>query len=441
MTATDPGEDHLQQTGDDPPPPKQTPGLMSALRRTGSSLRHRNYRLFFTGHTISMIGLWAQRIAMPWLVWEMTGSKIWLGILGAVGPLPMTFLSTLGGLVAERFDRRRILCVTQSLSALVPCIMAVVLLIDRNLDFVRPWHLLIVVAVHGTIMAFDVPARQAFVVKMVGPKDIANAIGLNSSIFNLSRVLGALLGAWLLKSLGAAACFGVNGVTYMALVGASLMMRLPASSELQRRRARLSRHPLGGFYYVWNHRPIRGAMILLAAAAILGWSFATLLPAFADEVFHRGSGTFGGFVAVSGAGALNGALVMAYLGYYKKRQRLILIGVALFIASIGTFTLVGHYWLAMIALYFGGLGLLMCMSGINSLIQLVVNERFRGRVMGVYAMLFGGMMPAGSMLTGYLGERLSAPVAVRINLAALAVVAAAVAAYWHWLRRPLSQGK
>jgi len=441
MTATDPGEDHPQHAGDDPPLLGQKPGLMSALRRTGSSLRHRNYRLFFTGHTISMIGVWAQRVAVGWLVWELTGSKIWLGIMAAVGPLPMTFLSTVGGLVAERFDRRRILCVTQSLSGLVPCIMAVVLLIDRNLDFVRPWHLLIVVAVHGTIMAFDVPARQAFMIKVVGPRDIANAIGLNSCIFNFSRMTGALLGAGLFGAFGAAACFGVNGVTYMALVGALLMMRLPPPSELQRHRARLSRHPLGGFYYVWNHRPIRGTMILLAAAAILGWSFATLLPAFADETFHRGSGTYSSFVSVFGAGSLTGALAMAYLGYYRKRQRLILIGVTLFIVSVGTFTLVGHYWWAMIALYFGGLGLLVCMAGINSFIQLVVNERFRGRVMGVYAMLFGGMMPAGSMLTGYLGEHFSAPVAVRINLAALAVVTAAVAAYWHWLRRPQSQGK
>ncbi|NIA21016.1 MAG: MFS transporter [Anaerolineaceae bacterium] len=381
MTSTDPGEDHSRRPGYGPPPPERTTGLISAFRRTGYSLRHRNYRLFFAGHTISMIGVWAQRVAVGWLVWELTGSKIWLGILGAVGPLPMTFLSTLGGLVAERVDRRRILYATQSLAALTPCVMAVVLLMDRNLEFVRPWHLLVVVVINGAIMAFDVPARQAFVVKMVGPRDIANAIGLNSVIFNFSRMTGALVGAGLFGALGAAACFGLNGVTYLALVGALLMMRLPPPSELQRRRARMSRHPLGGFYYVWNHRPIRGTMILLAAAAILGWSFATLLPAFADEVFHGGSGTYSVFVAVIGAGALTGALLMAYLGYYRKRQRLILIGVALFVASIGTFTLVKHYWPAMIALYFGGLGLLICMSGINSFIQLAVSERFRGRVM------------------------------------------------------------
>ncbi|MBN2582491.1 MAG: MFS transporter [Planctomycetes bacterium] len=433
--ASDEGQpgDPSPETIEPPPPAEQTQGMWSSLPRMFSSLRYRNYRLFFAGHSLSMTGAWAQRVALSWLVWELTGSKVWLGYISAVGPLPMTFLSFLGGIVAERFDRRRILYITQSLMALPPLAIAAALIVDRDLKYINEWHLLLVAGLHGLLMAFDVPARQAFVVKMVGRKDIANAIALNSSLFNVSRMVGSGLGAALMAIIGAAACFAANGLTYVALIVALLLMRFPPTSEAEQRAAGVARHPFGGFYYVWSHKAVRATMVLLAATSILGWSFLTLLPAFADKVFGRGGGTFGAFMSVFGGGALVGALIMAYLGYYKKRQRLILIGSGLFIGSVAAFTLTRVWWAALLPLFFSGMGLLISMAGINSLVQLVVNERFRGRVMGVYATLFGGMMPAGSLAAGFMAEHLTSPVAVQINLVMLTFVTVGVALYWRHL--------
>ena len=416
-----------------PPPAEQTQGFWSTMPRMFSSLRHRNYRLFFGGHALSMVGAWAQRIALSWLVWKLTGSKVWLGYINAIGPLPMTFLSFFGGIVAERADRRRILYVTQSLMSVGPLAIALALAFDREMEYVNEWHLLIVAGLHGIVQAFDVPARQAFVVNMVGRKDIANAVALNSSVFNVSRMVGSGLGAGLIALVGAAACFAINGLTYFALIAALLLMRFPAATEAQLRRASVPRHPFGGFYYVWSHKAVRATMVLLASTSILGWSFLTLLPAFVDHVYHREAGTFGVFMSVFGAGAFIGALIMAYLGYYRKRQRLVLIGTVIFIAAVATFTVAPTWSVALAPLFFAGLGLLIAMAGINSLIQLVVNDRFRGRVMGVYATLFGGMMQVGSLLAGFMAERLSSPVAVQINIAVLAVVTAAVAVYWRRL--------
>jgi MFS family permease len=416
-----------------PPGTVEVADFWSSMPRMFSSLRYRNYRLFFGGHALSMIGAWAQRVALSWLVWELTGSKVWLGYINAIGPLPMTFLSFLGGNVAERFDRRRILFVTQFLMSLAPLGIAAALFIDRDMTYVNEWYLLIIAGLHGVVMAFDVPARQSFVVNMVGRKDIANAIALNSSVFNVSRMLGSGLGAGLMWLVGAAACFALNGMTYFALIVALMMMRFPKATEAELRSARNPRHPFGGFYYVWSNKAVRATMVLLASTSILGWSFLTLLPAFADNVFHREGGTYGIFMSVFGAGAFIGALIMAYLGYYKKRQRLVLIGNGIFLVAVAAFTVTPLWSLALVPLFFAGLGLLISMAGINSLVQLVVTDRFRGRVMGVYATLFGGMMPIGSLLAGFLAERLTSPVAVQINIVGLTVVTAAVAIYWRRL--------
>jgi len=471
--------------------PGRRSGLPAVLGRMFSSLRYRNYRLFFIGHTISTTGRWIQAVAMSWLVWELTNSKVWLGIAAAAGPLPMLFLSSLGGVVAERFERRRVLMVTQVLAALGPLALAVLLLVDGDCEIVRVWHLIAVAVLHGVVWAFDMPARQAFAVQMVGRRDLANAIGLNSSIFNVSRAGGAALGGMLLVLFasevvdqnvdpavggipgvclaagacppfsvctlsaasaamgvlhtvtrdlsavwkGAAVCFAANGLSFFALLVALMMMRFTGDGDNGPRRPPAPRHPLGGFIYVWTHRPIRSTMLLLVSATLFGWAFRPLLPAFTAESFGRGGASYGGMLSVFGVGSLAGALLMAYLGRYPNRQRLILIGIFLFAASIAAFTLVTSYTLALVALLVAGMGMLMCMAGINSYVQLSVNERFRGRVMGVYGTMFGGMIPFGALLAGWLAHWIGAPRAVQICLVALVTVAAGVALYWHRLPR------
>ena len=325
--------------------------------------------------------------------------------------------------------------VTQVLAALGPLALAVLLVVDRNHEVLRVWHLIVLAVLHGVVWAFDMPARQAFAVQMVGRRDLANAIGLNSSIFNVSRAAGAAVGGILIVTAGPAVCFAVNGLTFFALLAALMMMRFAGDGSNGPPRPPAPRHPLGGFIYVWTHRPIRGAMILLVSATVFGWAFRPLLPAFTEKSFGRGGAAYGVMLSVFGVGSLAGALLMAYLGRYGKRQRLILIGIGLFAAAVGLFTLAPSYELALAALLVAGVGMLMCMAGINSYVQLSVNERFRGRVMGVYGTLFGGMIPFGSLLAGWLADWIGAPRAVQVCLVAMVAVTAAVAVYWHRLPR------
>lgn len=412
------------------------PGVRHILPTMFRSLRHRNYRLFYFGHMTSMAGNWMQQPAMQWLVVDMTGSAGLLGVLGAVRSLPITLFGALGGLVTQRLSPRRLLLVTQVLLILTPAALAVTMFIDYRLIFA--WHLMLAAAVHGTIMAFDIPARQSFVVKLVGHADLPNAIALNSSTFNISRTIGPAVGGAIMATLGlmhgAAVCFAVNALTYVALIGALTKMRLPDTDRLRRQRNRSSHHPFGGFHYIWSSRPLRAACVLLMANSLFGWPLIIMLAVFTRNVFHRDVAEFGGLVSVYGAGSLVGALILAYLSGYRNRQRLILVGIGLFIASGAVFTFVGHYLLAMIPLFTAGIGMMTTSAGINSYIQMTVSERFRGRVMGVYAMFFAGMMPFGFILTGWLADQWSLVGIIRVNIAVLAAVAAGVAVYWRRLR-------
>jgi MFS family permease len=418
-----------------------------------SSLRYRNYRLFFVGQLISTLGMWIQMPVMQWLVWDKTHqSKFQLGLLAALGAIPMTLLSPVGGLVAERFEKRRILLVTQPLLFIAPVALAVVFLFNEHLIQVE--HLYAVAIFTGVIMAFDVPARQSFVVDMVQRPDVPNAIALNSFIFNLSRMIGPIIGVFLFSAVGPAICFAANGFSYLALAAALLMMTLPMAMSdktavwlpqdpaklvtLKPRRtyrepeptSRGVHHPLGGFLYTWNQKDIRITLILLAAATIFGWSFLSQLAAFADEHFKQGKHGFGLLLTAFGAGALVGALTMAYLARVKNRRRLILAGQTIFVVAVTAFIWLPIFWLALAPMFLAGLGLLVSMSGINSHIQMEVSHRFHGRVMGVYAMFFGGVMPIGSLLTGYLAEELGLEAAVQLNIAALALVTLFAAMFW-----------
>lgn len=437
--------------------------------RVFSSLRYRDYRLFFIGQFMSTMGTWIQQPVMQWLVWEWTKSPFMLGVLTAVGSLPILLISPLGGLTAERFEKRGILLVTQPLLFIAPVTLAVLLLINPEAKEV--WLLFAVAAFSGTIMAFDVPARQSFVVDLVGRADVPNAIALNSFIFNLSRMIGPIVSGALLLWLGSAACFATNGFSYLALVVCLLMMsgrRREMTVGVSERNQKVH-YPWGGFFYAWNQKDIRMTMILLASATIFGWSIMSQLPAFTERVFLQERKAFVVFLTAFGAGALVAALAMAYLGSHKNRRRLILTGLIIFLTSVTAFLWSKYVWsdllgnsahqayqLALVPMFFAGLGLLMCMSGVNSHIQMEVSHRFHGRVMGVYAMFFGGMMPLGSILTGYMAENLSRilvrlpggslvvdhlpaesslVLAVQMNIAVLAVVTVWATVYWRRLHR------
>jgi MFS family permease len=387
---------------------------------------YRNYRLFFVGQFISTMGMWIQQPVMGLLVWQMTGSMYMLGVLGAVSALPMTLLSPLGGLAAERFQKRRVLLVTQPLLFLPPVALAVLMLANYPIQL---WHLFAVAIASGTLMAFDVPSRQAFVMDLVDRPDVPNAIALNSLLFNLSRAVGPLIAAPIF-AISPALCFAANGVSYLALVAALLLMSVGALYNV-RGKGRTMYHPWGGIIYAWTQREIRGAMVILAAATIFGWSVQTQLPAFADKVFgRRDAWAYWWFMVVFGLGALTGALGMAYLSRYRNRRRLVLGGLGVFVASATAFTLTVNFHLALGPMFGMGLGLMACMAGVNSYIQMEVSRRFHGRIMGVYAMFFGGMMPAGAFALGWLAERVGLQTAVQINMALLAGVTVWAAMRW-----------
>jgi MFS family permease len=444
--------------------------VQHTVRRIFSSLQHRNYRLFFIGQLISTMGTWIQQPVMQWLVWEWTDSEFMLGALTAVGSLPVLLLSPIGGLVAERFEKRSILMVTQPLLFIAPVTLAVLMLVNPQAREV--WLLFSVALFSGTIMAFDVPARQSFVVDLVDRPSVPNAIALNSFLFNTSRMVGPVIGMALI-SISPAVCFAANGCSYLALVACLLLMTVPPRLAQARAGGRNHRmhHPWGGFFYAWRQKDIRMTLLLLAGATIFGWSLMSQLAAFTTRVFLQDRGEFGVFMTTFGAGALVGAVAMAYLSSYPDRRRLILAGASIFVVSVTLFLWSRYLWaealgfsvdwayhVALLPMFLAGLGLLMCMSAINSHIQMEVSHRFHGRVMGVYAMFFGGMMPLGSILTGYLAENLvpllsrlpgceglveqlpagaSLVLAVQMNIVILAAILFGAWHYWRRLHRPM----
>lgn len=433
------------------------PGLRGLAGRTAralgggfTSLKHGNYRLYMGGHLVSMIGAWAHRTAMSWLIYEMTGSQAMLGYLGAIGAAPITLLSFLGGVTAERFERRKIIIATQLLSMIGPIALAVGVLV--SLPSVRPWHILAATLLHGLVMAFDIPARQSFVVQMVGPRDLPNAVALSAMVFNSARAIGPAVGAgiyWFFDTyfghlgggVGAGACFGINAATYLCLVGALVVMRLPQMDARGRREARLSRHPWGGFYYVLSRPRMAATMVLLMGLSIFGWSLLHIMAAVAKEDFGQRIGGFGGLLSCYGLGALAAGLMMAYLSRTRRRRRLILIGAWTAVASLAALAAAAMtpeppYWLALVLIALLGLGNVMAMIGASGYIQLIVSERFRGRVMGVYTFCFVGMMPFGALLIGWMAEALgSNGAALLVDAAVLAAIVTGVALRWRRLDR------
>lgn len=445
-------------------PQRNLPNRFNAtMRRSFSSLRHRNYRLYFIGHLLSTIGSWAQRMAASVLVYNMTGRESMLGIVGAAGTAPMTLLAVVGGLVAERFQRRWIIMFTQIAAAIMPAVVAMMLIFWP--DHVSIGLLIAMTLTHGTIMAFDVPARQAFVIEMVGKNDLPNAVALNSMIFNLSRTLGPVIGSLLLLLVGPAACFIANAASYFLLVAALLMMKMPPVSRAHQRGARM-RHPLGGFFYVATHKAIGLALILLASLSIFAWSMITIMPSLADRHFSdrttKTAGTadsigaagtvgnigdsaaaadarlprgyekkFGWTLGLFGFGAFIGASFMSSVDSRRRRQPLVIAGLIMYAVGITGITSVNNLVLAALPLVITGVGMLLAMIGISSFIQMNVSNRFRGRVMGLYTLCFAGLMPVGSLYIGIMAEWLGPATAIRINLFTLLIIAALVLPKWH----------
>jgi MFS family permease len=368
-----------------------------------------------------------QQTAMSWFVYQITNSKLLLGIVAAIGSAPMMLSSIWGGSLADRHPKRSILLATQT----AQMICAFFLAAGVWAGFATPSFIIIIAALNGVAMGFDMPARQAFTVEMTSREDLLNAISLNSSIVNGARVVGPsvaglliAIGSVIAKSgwVGVAMCFFLNGLTFVAVIAGLLMMRLP---PFQRAAHAVStgRHAWNGIVYSLKHQRVRTILLLFLAVGVFGWSYGVLMPAFARDVLGRGANGYGILMSASGTGALIGALVVATYGHLFTARRLALGGVWLFSTALFALSLSRNFYVALAFLLVAGFGMLLFFSTSNTVLQTIVPDEMRGRVMGVWSLVFGAMIPLGSLQAGAVAHWLGTPFA----LASGAIICAASA--------------
>ena len=372
------------------------------------ALRYRNFRLFFGGQLISLIGTWMQNVAQAWLVYRLTGSAVLLGAIGFAGQIPVFILSpAVGGLAADRFSRRRIVIATQTSAMLLAFALAALTLSG----VVRIWHIFVLSSLLGVVNSFDIPARQSFIVEMVGKPDLMNAIALNSSMFNASRVVGPAIAGILVASIGEGWCFFANGVSYIAVIAGLAAMRVAAREPVEHRGSPLA-HVVEGFRFVIGNPPIHALLILLGVVSLTGMPYVVLMPIFADRILHGGAQALGWLMGFTGVGALGAALLLASRQSLKGLGTWVAMAALSFGACLTAFAVSRNLELSAAILIPAGFSMMIQMGSSNTLIQSMVPDRLRGRVMSVYSMMFMGMAPIGSLLAGAVASRFGAPATV-----------------------------
>src|SRR5947199_308529 len=379
-------------------------------RHTFRALRHRNYRLFFWGQLVSLIGTWMQQTAMSWFVYQITNSKFLLGLVSAIGSAPMVLSSIWGGALADLYPKRSILVATQS----AQMICAFLLAAGVWLGFASTGFIIVVSPLNGIAMGFDMPARQAFTVEMTSREDLLNAISLNSSIVNGARVVGPSVAGLMIGAVGVAMCFFLNGLSFIAVIAGLLMMRLPAL-EPTVHVVSAGEHAWNGIVYSMKHRRVRMILLLFLAVGVFGWAYAVLMPVFARDVLGRGANGYGVLMSASGLGAFVGALVIATYGHLFTPRKLALGGVWLFSAALLAFSFTRNFALALVLLFVGGFGMLLFFATTNTVLQTIVPDDMRGRVMGVWSLIFGAMIPLGSLEAGAVAHWLGTPFALALG--------------------------
>jgi MFS family permease len=370
--------------------------------RLARALQHRNYRLFFAGQTVSLVGTWITRLATSWLVYRLTGSLLLLGVVSFCGQIPTLLLAPVTGVLTDRWDRHRILVVTQVLSMIQSAALA--LMVFTGIISV-PLILVLQVA-QGIINAFDTPARQSFVVEMIEDRaDLPNAIALNSSMVNMSRILGPSIGGVIIAAVGEGWCFAIDAASYVAVLASLLAMNVERRL-LPSRHAGMVAELRAGFAYVTGFVPVRSALTLLALVSILGMPYTVLMPAVATGLLHGGPHTLGFLMTASGVGALAGALYLASRRSVVGLGRVMLFSTTAFGAGLVAFSLSRSLWLSLLVLPFVGGGMMITMASTNTIIQTIVTEELRGRVMAFYTMAFLGTAPIGSLLAGVIADRI-----------------------------------
>lgn len=368
------------------------------------ALRHRNFRLFAGGQSISLIGTWMTRLATSWLVWRLTHSALLLGVVGFAGQILAFALAPFAGVLIERMDRRRLLVWTQALAAAQSLAMAGLTLAG----VITIYEILGLASLQGLINAFDMPGRQSFLVQMVEDRrDLGNAIALNSSMVNLARLIGPALAGIVIAAVGEGWCFAVDGFSYGAVILSLLLMRV-RPLKVKRTAMGMLEQLKEGWAYVSTFRPIRTILLLFALLSLMGWPYTVLLPMFAAQVLHGGPHTLGFLTGASGVGALGSAVSLAVRKSVVGLTRMIQLAAAMFGGGLILFGLSHVLWLSMVLMLVVGFGMMQGLAASNTVIQTLVPEDKRGRVMSYYTMAFVGMVPFGSLLAGGLAHWLGA---------------------------------
>ncbi len=365
---------------------------------------------------ISLIGTWMQSIAQSWLVYRLTRSSALLGLVVFAGQIPVLLLATIGGTVADRHSRHRIVIATQTTSMALAFILAGLTLSG----LIQVWQIFALSIALGIVNAFDIPARQSFIVQMVGRDDLTNAIALNSSVFNGARIIGPAIAGILVAAIGEGWCFFANGASYIAVIIGLLLMDIRPTMRLKPASSALS-HVAEGFYFVWKSRPIRALLLLLGVTSLTAMPFTVLMPIFADQILHGGARGLGILMGFSGVGALTGALFLAARPSLRGLGRVIAGSSLGFGTSLILFAISKVFWLSGLLLVCVGFCMLSQMASSNSLIQAMSPDHLRGRVMAVYSMMFMGMAPFGALFAGFLAQRIGAPLTVAIGGASCVV--------------------
>jgi MFS family permease len=388
-------------------------------RKTFSAFQHRNFRLYFIGQLISFTGTWMTTTAQGWLVYQLTGSKALLGIVAAAASAPMLLFATYGGWIADRYPKRAVVVCTQISSMLLSLAMAALVWTK----VVQPWHIIALAVLGGITMAFDMPARQSFVIEMTSREDLMNAISLNSSAFNCARIVGPSIAGLLMAHISIAACFLCDGLSFIPVIAGLLMMRLPKKQNQIASSGGALAQALEGFRYVWGHRRVLTILSLFTVVGIFGWSYSVLMPAFAHDVLHLGANGYGLLMAGSGVGALAAALTVASAGHMLPTRTMALGGVWIFSSALVLFAFTRNLYFGVTLLALVGFGLVLYFSTSNTVLQSIVPDEMRGRVMGIWALIFGGMIPLGSLEAGLLADAIGTPATMAIGALICALAA------------------
>ncbi len=406
--------DPLSSQTDTPQPlPRNEWSKSSRIKQLFSAFGHRNYRLFWSGNLVSLVGSWMQSTALSWLVYKMTGSEFLLGLIGFSNAIPLLILSPLGGVLVDRVRKQKLILATQFGMMTSAFLLAYLTWFGH----IQIWQLFCITIFNGMLLAIDAPGRQSFIYELVGKEDLMNAIGMNSVAFNSARIIGPAIAGQLVGWFGEAGCFLGNGLSFLAVLFALMMMKLPPREPIIQKKS-FADDIKQGFKYMAGHPTIRGLLTMVAVPSVLIMSYPTLMPVFAKEVFHKDAGGYGILMSSVGVGAVFGALLIGWLSRSNKKGRFLIMGA--FGATIFTFlfAVCQWYWLACLLLVGMGFSNVVYLATTNALLQSNSPDEYRGRIISIFTLTSLGLTPFGNLLAGTIAEKTSAP----ITLGAFALI-------------------